>query len=83
MLTVPRMTRVLHQVFKEEARTLARSMGVIQRERKLNRVSMETLAAAQHDMRSLIHVLLLLWTACHQPGGAPRCELSPFHGRRT
>jgi DDE family transposase len=36
MLTVPRMARVLHKVFKEEARTLARSMGVIQRERKLN-----------------------------------------------
>src|SRR6266568_6645677 len=36
MITVPRMARVLGQVFEKDARVLARSMGVIQRERKLN-----------------------------------------------
>jgi hypothetical protein len=36
MITVPRMASVLRQVFEKEARALARSMGVIQRERKLN-----------------------------------------------
>ena len=36
MITVPRMARVLRQVFERDARALARSMGVIQRERKLN-----------------------------------------------
>jgi len=36
MITVPRMASVLRQVFEKEARELARSMGVIQRERKLN-----------------------------------------------
>ncbi len=36
MITVPRMASVLRQVFEQEARALARSMGVVQRERKLN-----------------------------------------------
>jgi len=36
MITVPRMARVLRQVFEKDARVLARSMGVMQRERKLN-----------------------------------------------
>ena len=36
MITVPRMARILRQVFEKDARVLARSMGVIQRERKLN-----------------------------------------------
>ena len=36
MITVPRMASVLRQVFEKEACMLARSMGVIQRERKLN-----------------------------------------------
>jgi hypothetical protein len=36
MITVPRMASVLRQVFEKEARALARSMGVIQRERQLN-----------------------------------------------
>lgn len=35
MITVPRMAKVLRKVFEIEARDLARSMGVIQRERKL------------------------------------------------
>ena len=36
MITVPRMARILRQVFEKDVRVLARSMGVIQRERKLN-----------------------------------------------
>jgi Transposase DDE domain len=35
MITVPRMARVLRQVFEQDARVLAREMGVIKRERKL------------------------------------------------
>src|SRR5437763_1851094 len=34
MITVPRMASVLRKVFEQDARTLAREMGVIQRERK-------------------------------------------------
>ena len=36
MITVPRMARVLRKVFEEDARALARRMGVTRRERKLN-----------------------------------------------
>jgi DDE family transposase len=36
MITVPRMARVLRKVFDQDARALAREMGVIKRERKLN-----------------------------------------------
>jgi Transposase DDE domain len=36
MITVPRMASVLRQVFDQDARALAREMGVIKRERKLN-----------------------------------------------
>src|SRR5438067_985532 len=36
MITVPRMARVLRKVFEQDARALAREMGVIQRERKVN-----------------------------------------------
>lgn len=35
MITIPRMAKVVRKVFETEARDLARSMGVIQRERKL------------------------------------------------
>ncbi|HEX6555706.1 MAG TPA: IS4 family transposase [Ktedonobacteraceae bacterium] len=34
MITIPRMAKVLRKVFESDARSLARSMGVIQRERK-------------------------------------------------
>jgi hypothetical protein len=64
MLTVPRMARVLHKVFKEEARTLARSMGVIQRERKLNGTTL---------------VLLLVLGWLHQPAAGPSA-LARFAG---
>ncbi len=36
MITIPRMAKVLRKVFVTDARELARSMGVIQRERKLH-----------------------------------------------
>jgi hypothetical protein len=36
MITLPRMAKVLPKVFETDARELARSMGVIQRERKLH-----------------------------------------------
>jgi hypothetical protein len=35
MITIARMAKVLRKVFETEARALAHSMGVIQRERKL------------------------------------------------
>src|SRR6266704_6603264 len=40
MITVPRMARVLRKVFEQDARTLAREMGVMQRERKVNGTSL-------------------------------------------
>src|SRR5438128_12637918 len=36
MITLPRMAKVLRKVLETDARELARSMGVIQRERKLH-----------------------------------------------
>lgn len=36
MITIPRMAKVLRKVFESDARELARSMELIQRERKLN-----------------------------------------------
>src|SRR5258708_16788102 len=36
MITIPRMAKVLRKVLETDARELARSMGVIQRERKLH-----------------------------------------------
>jgi len=36
MITLPHMAKVLRKVFEKDARELARSMGVIKRERKLN-----------------------------------------------
>src|SRR5947209_12087192 len=35
MITIPRMAKVVRNVFESDARDLARSMGVVQRERKL------------------------------------------------
>lgn len=52
MITLPRMAKVLRRVFEEEATDLARSMGVIQRERKLSG-------------KTLLLVLVLGWL--HQP----------------
>lgn len=52
MITVPRMASVLRQVFEKDARALARSMGVIQRERNVNGAT-------------LLWLLVLGWL--HQP----------------
>lgn len=52
MITVPRMARVLRKVFEQDARALARQMGVIQRERKVNGAT-------------LLWLLVLGWL--HQP----------------
>src|SRR5207253_3045537 len=54
MMTVPRMASVLRKVFEQEARALAREMGVIQRERKVNGATL---------------VLLLVLGWLHQPKG--------------
>src|SRR5216684_4510965 len=40
MITVPRMARGLRKVFDQDARALAREMGVIKRERKVNGTSL-------------------------------------------
>src|SRR5438445_4076308 len=64
MITVPRMARVLRQVFEQEARTLARQMGVIKRERKLTGAS-------------LLLLLVLGWL--HQPA-AGSSALARFAG---
>ncbi len=40
MITVPRMASVLRTVFEKEAPILARQMGVIQRNRKVNGTSL-------------------------------------------
>ena len=64
MITVPRMARVLRQVFEQDARRLARQMGVIQRERKLTGAS-------------LLLLLVLGWL--HQPAAGPSA-LARFAG---
>jgi hypothetical protein len=64
MITVPRMASVLRQVFEKEARGLARSMGVIQRERKLNG-------------STLLLLLVLGWL--HRPQAGPSA-LARFAG---
>jgi hypothetical protein len=58
------MARVLHRVFEQDARRLARQMGVIQRERKLTGAS-------------LLLLLVLGWL--HQPAAGPSA-LSRFAG---
>ncbi len=52
MITIPRLAKVLRKVLESEARELARSMGVIQRERKLTGATL---------------VLLLVLGWLHQP----------------
>ncbi len=52
MITVPRMASVLRKVFEQEARALAREMGVIKRERNVNGAT-------------LLWLLVLGWL--HQP----------------
>ena len=52
MITVPRMAKVLRQVFEQDAPQLAHSMGVVQRKRKFNGMT-------------LALVLVLGWL--HQP----------------
>ncbi len=64
MITVPRMASVLRKVFEEDARALARSMGVIRRERKLNGTTL---------------VLLLVLGWLHQPKAGPSA-LARFAG---
>ncbi len=64
MITIPRMAKVLRKVFETDARELARSMGVIQRERKLQGTT-------------LALVLVLGWL--HQPKAGPSA-LARFAG---
>src|SRR5438270_5903740 len=54
MITVPRMASILRTVFEQDARALAREMGVIKRERKVNGATL---------------VLLLVLGWLHQPKG--------------
>ena len=64
MITIPRMAKVLRKVFETDARDLARSMGVIQRERKLTGTT-------------LLLLLVLGWL--HQPKAGPSA-LARFAG---
>ena len=64
MITVPRMASIFRQVFGKEARELARRMGVIPRERKLNG-------------STLLLLLVLGWL--HQPKAGPSA-LARFAG---
>jgi hypothetical protein len=64
MITVPRMARGLRKVFDQDARALAREMGVIKRERKLNGAT-------------LLLLLVLGWL--HQPKAGPSA-LARFAG---
>src|SRR5256714_2490234 len=63
-MTVPRMARVLRKVFEQDARALAREMGVIKRERKVNGAT-------------LLLLLVLGWL--HQPQAGPSA-LARFAG---
>ena len=64
MITVPRMASVLRKVFEQDARALAREMGVIQRERKLTGTT-------------LLLLLVLGWL--HEPKAGPSA-LARFAG---
>ena len=64
MITVPRMASVLRKVFEQDARALAREMGVIQRERKLTGAT-------------LLLLLVLGWL--HEPKAGPSA-LARFAG---
>jgi len=65
MITVARMARVLRKVFEQDARALAREMGVIKRERKVNGATL---------------VLLLVLGWLHEPQAGPSA-LARFAGR--
>ena len=64
MITVARMARVLRKVFEQDARALAREMGVIKRERKVNGATLALL-------------LVLGWL--HEPQAGPSA-LARFAG---
>src|SRR5437588_10097072 len=64
MITVARMASVLRKVFEQDARALAREMGVIQRERNVNGAT-------------LLWLLVLGWL--HQPKAGPSA-LARFAG---
>src|SRR5712692_5161387 len=64
MITVARMARVLRKVFEQDARALAREMGVIKRERKVNGATL---------------VLLLVLGWLHEPQAGPSA-LARFAG---
>lgn len=64
MITVPRMANVLRRVFEQEAPSLARQMGVIQRQRKVNGATL---------------VLLLVLGWLHEPKAGPSA-LARFAG---
>src|SRR5207302_7544317 len=64
MITVPRMASILRRVFEQDARALAREMGVIKRERKVNGTTL---------------VLLLVLGWLHQPKAGPSA-LARFAG---
>jgi len=64
MITVPRMASLLRKVFEQDARALAREMGVIKRERKVNGATL---------------VLLLVLGWLHQPQAGPSA-LARFAG---
>lgn len=64
MITVARMARVLRKVFEQDARALARQMGVIKRERQVNGATL---------------VLLLVLGWLHEPQAGPSA-LARFAG---
>ena len=64
MITIPRMAKVLREVFEQDAPQLARSMGVVQRKRKFNGMT-------------LALVLVLGWL--HEPQAGPSA-LARFAG---
>jgi hypothetical protein len=70
MITIPRMAKVLRKVFESDARDLARSMGVIQRERKLNATT-------------LALVLVLGWLHHPQAGSSALARFAGTLGVQT
>ena len=64
MITIPRMAKVLREVFEQDAPELARSMGVVQRKRKFNGMTLALL-------------LVLGWL--HEPQAGPSA-LARFAG---
>ena len=68
MITVARMARVLRKDFEQDARALAREMGVIKRERKVNGAT-------------LVLLLVLGWLHEPQAGGSRAGALCRQLGR--